>query len=82
MKYLQSGDYTNVKDVYLCFGGDEVFLACGESIKKQLESYGAHVSLEVGEGMYHCYAIMPFVPEAYAGYEHYMDYIKKYCSPN
>ena len=33
MKYLQLGDYTGVKNVYLSFGGDELFLAGAQSIK-------------------------------------------------
>jgi len=39
MKYLRVGDYTGLPDVYLSFGGDELFLAGAESIRKRLEEY-------------------------------------------
>ena len=64
MKYLQLGDYTGLRDVYLSFGGDEVFLAGAQSIKKRLEKFGAHVTMEIGEGMYHSYAMLPLVKDA------------------
>ena len=75
MKYLQLGDYTGLKDVYLSFGGDEVFLAGAESIKKRLEEFGVHVTLEIGEGMYHSYAMMPMVKDAEEGYRRFKEYI-------
>ena len=75
MKHLQLGDYTGLKDVYLSFGGEEVFLAGAQSIKKRLEEFGTHVTLEVGEGMYHSYAMTPFVKDAQEGYRHFKDYI-------
>ena len=76
MKYLQLGDYSGLKDVYLSFGGDEVFLAGAESIKKRLEEFGVHVTLEVGEGMYHSYAMMPMVKAAEDGYRRFKEYIR------
>ncbi len=75
MKHLQLGDYTGLKDVYLSFGGEEVFLAGAQSIKKRLEEFGTHVTLEVGEGMYHSYAMTPFVKDAQEGYRRFKDYI-------
>lgn len=76
MKYLQLGDYSGLKDVYLSFGGDEVFLAGAESIKRRLEEFGVHVTLEIGEGMYHSYAMMPIVKEAEEGYRRFKEYIR------
>ena len=75
MKYLQLGDYTGLSDVYLSFGGDEVFAAAAESIKAALEKYGVKVTLEIGEGMYHSYAALPLVKEAEEGYRHMISYI-------
>ncbi len=75
MKHLQLGDYTGLKDVYLSFGGEEVFLAGAQSIKKRLEEFGTHVTLEVGEGMYHSYAMMPLVKDAQEGYRRFINYI-------
>lgn len=76
MESLQLGDYTGLKDVYLSFGGDEVFTAAAYSIKKRLEEYGVHVTLEIVPGMYHCYAVMPLVKDAMPGYRRMIKYIK------
>ena len=73
--YSQRGIYTGVKDVYLSYGGDEVFSAAAQSTAERLRSYGAHVTLEIAEGMYHTYAAMPLVKEARPGYERMMAYL-------
>lgn len=75
MKYLQLGNYTGLKDVYLSFGADEVFLAGAKSIKKRLEECGVNVTLEIGEGLYHSYAMMPLVKDAESGYENFKKYV-------
>ncbi|MDO4333773.1 MAG: alpha/beta hydrolase [Eubacteriales bacterium] len=80
MKYLQKGDYTGLKEIYLCFGGDELFAAAAPSLKKRLEECGVKVTLEIGEGMYHCYSVMPFVSEARQGYNNMINYLKNNIS--
>lgn len=76
MKYLQKGDYTNLKDVYMSFGSDEIFSASADVIQSCLEKYHVHVTLEIGEGLYHCYAGLPLVQEAKQGYQNMIDYCK------
>lgn len=75
MKHLQVGDYTGLPDVYLSFGGDELFLAGADSIRKRLEEYCVHVTVEIGEGLYHSYAMLPLVKEAEEGYRNFVRYI-------
>ncbi len=75
MESLQLGDYTGLKDVYLSFGGDEVFTAAAESIRKRLEQYGVHVSMEIEEGLYHAYACIPLVDDAMPGYQRMLKYL-------
>jgi acetyl esterase/lipase len=77
MESLQLGNYTGLKNVYLTFGGDEVFTAAADSIKARLEQYGVHVKMEIAPGMYHCYAVMPFVKDAKPAYRKMIRYIKK-----
>ena len=36
---------------------------------------GVHVKMEVAPGMYHCYAVMPFVKEAMPAYHRMIEYI-------
>ena len=76
IRYLQKGDYTGLQDAYLSFGGDEVFSAAAESIRDRMEQCGVHVTLEIGQGLFHCYAAMPLVPEAKPGYERMINYLK------
>ncbi len=77
MESLQLGNYTGLKDVYLTFGGDEVFAAAADSIKARLEQYGVHVRMEVAPGMYHCYAVIPLVKDAEPAYHRMIRYIKR-----
>ena len=77
MESLQLGDYTGLKDVYLSFGGDEVFAAAADSIKARLEQYGVHVTMEIEEGLYHAYAPMPLVDDAMPGYERMKAYLRR-----
>lgn len=76
MKYLQLGNYTGLKSAYLCFGGDELFSGAAESIKSRLIECGVDVTLEIGEGLYHCYSAMPLVKEAQQGYNNMIAYLK------
>lgn len=73
--YTSRGIYEGVKDVYLSYGGDEVFSAAARSTAKQLKHYGAKVTLEIAEGMYHTYAVLPYVKEAIPGHKKLMAYL-------
>ena len=75
MESLQLGNYTGLKDVYLSFGGDEVFTAAADSIRKRLEQYGVHVTMEIEEGLYHAYACIPLVDDAMPGYQRMLKYL-------
>lgn len=94
MRYLQKGDYAGIANAYLCFGGDELFSAAAESICNRMEECSVNVTLEISKGMYHCYSVMPLVPETQDGYQRMIDYLKykykstykfpitKYCAKN
>lgn len=73
--YTSKGIYDGIKDVYLSYGGDEVFSAAAQSTAQRLKSYGAKVTLEIAEGMYHTYAVMPFVKEAKPGNRRLVAYL-------
>lgn len=73
--YTSKGIYDGIKDVYLSYGGDEVFSAAAQSTAQQLKSYGAKVTLEIAEGMYHTYAVMPLVKEAEPGHQRLVAYL-------
>ena len=69
--YTSRGIYDGIKDVYLSYGGDEV----AQSTAERLRSYGAKVTLEIAEGMYHTYAVMPLVKEAIPGHQRLVAYL-------
>ena len=73
--YTSKGIYDGIKDVYLSYGGDEVFSAAAKSTAQQLRNYGANVMLEIAEGMYHTYAVMPLVKEARPGHQRLVAYL-------
>ena len=77
MYIADQGDYHGLKDVYLCYGGDESLFAGCRMGKESLERDGVHVTLEVGDGLYHCYPFFPLVKEAQAGWDHMIEYLKK-----
>lgn len=73
--YTSKGIYDGIKDIYLSYGGDEVFSAAAKSTAQQLRNYGANVTLEIAEGMYHTYAVMPLVKEARPGHQRLVAYL-------
>lgn len=74
--YMQKGIYTGLKDVYLTYGGDEIFSAAGPAAAERLRSFGVSVKLEIEAGMYHAYAAMPLVREAMPAYSRMIDYLR------
>ena len=77
MNYLQLGNYTGLKDAYISYGGDEVFAAFADSVKARLKQYGVHVTMEIADGLYHSYAMMPLVKEAQSGYRNMIAYLSE-----
>ena len=77
MNYLQLGNYTGLKDAYISYRGDEVFAAFADSVKARLKQYGVHVTMEIADGLYHSYAMMPLVKEAQSGYRNMIAYLSE-----
>lgn len=75
MRYMQRGNYSGLRSTCLSYGGDEVFSAAAASTAERLRSSGADVTLEIGEGMYHMYAVLPLVKEAEGAYERMIEYL-------
>lgn len=69
MIWQQKADYSDFPKVYINYGSDECLYACWKNLKKAFDHYGVDYDLKVGEGMYHCYPILPFVKEAEDGYK-------------
>ena len=75
MTYPQLGNYSGLKDAYICFADCEVLYAmCGE-LEAQMKSAGVDVTLEAGKGMYHGYPVMNTVKDAYLGHFNMISYL-------
>jgi hypothetical protein len=61
----------------MSFGSEEVFSALADSIESRLKLFGVKTTVEIGNGLYHCYAASPLVKEAQPGYEAMIDFLKE-----
>ena len=59
------------------YGSDETLYACAPAIESVLKKYGVDYKIIVGEGMFHCYPVVPIVPEAKAGWDLMVELMKK-----
>lgn len=77
MLWLQKGDFTNCPHVSFMYGSDETLYACAPAIVKALDKYGVNHDMIVGEGMYHCYPVYPFVREAKEGWNQMIEIARR-----
>jgi len=76
MGCLDEGNYKGLKEVYLCYGGHETLYAACKPILSSLKRDGVKVTLEVGEGMFHCYPFFPLCKEAKRGWDKMIAFLK------
>ena len=76
MCYLDAGNFKGLKDVYLCYGGNETLYAACKHILSGLKRDGVKVQLEVGEEMFHCYPFFPLCKEAKRGWDNMIAFLK------
>lgn len=68
MPYPQLGDYSGLKEAYVCFADSEVLYAMCGSLVSRMESAGVNVTLEVGQGMFHGYPVLNRTRECSPGH--------------
>ena len=68
MIWLQKGDFTGCPKTTFIYGSDETLYACAPSFEKAMKKYGAEYEMTVGEGMFHCYPVIPVCREAKEGW--------------
>ncbi|MCR5675314.1 MAG: alpha/beta hydrolase [Lachnospiraceae bacterium] len=76
MIWLQKGDFTGCPHVTFMYGSDEVLYACAPSFEEAMKKYGVNYDMIVGEGMFHCYPVFPFVREAKEGWKQMVELVK------
>ena len=77
MIWLQKGDFTNCPKVTFIYGSDETLYACAPSFEKAMKKYNVDYDLIVGEGMFHCYPVIPIVKEAKEGWDQMIRIFRK-----
>ena len=70
------GNYSNLKEVYLCYGDEEVLYAMCDEIKESLERDHVKVTLEIGKGLFHVYSFYPLVKESKQGWVNMSNFLK------
>lgn len=75
------GDLHGLPPILLHVGGDEILLDDSVRFAEKARAAGVAVTLKVGEGMIHCYPLLPaFIPEARQAMDEICSFIKKHIS--
>lgn len=60
---LQYGPFEGLAPIYAQVGSTEVLLVDALELKRLVEEAGGQIELEIGEGLWHTYALYPDMPE-------------------
>lgn len=71
------GNFSNFPMTHFYYGSDEVLYAEAEYFAEAFKKYGARYEMHVGEGMFHCYPMMPYFPEAKEAYNEIVEILRK-----
>ncbi len=75
------GDLSGLPPILLYVGGDELLLDDSIRFARKAEEAGVDVTLDVGEGMFHCYPVCaPLFPEARQAMTEICAFVKKHLS--
>ena len=77
MIWLQKGNFANCPRTTFIYGSDETLYACAASFEAAMKAYGVDYEMIVGEGMFHCYPVIPVCREAKAGWEQMVRLMKE-----
>lgn len=58
------GDFTDMPEIHFYYGTDEILYAEADYFKKACEKYNVKYHIHIGNGMCHCYPMIPFCPES------------------
>ena len=72
MLFLQKGDFTGCPRVTFIYGSDECLYAVAPSFEAAMRKYGIPYNMIVGQGMFHCYPVYPYVRKAKEGWRQLM----------
>lgn len=70
------GNFSNFPLTHFYYGSDEVLYAEAEYFANAYDTYQAKCVIHVGEGMFHCYPMLPYFPEGKAAYKEIIKILK------
>ncbi|MGN0709440.1 MAG: alpha/beta hydrolase [Anaerovoracaceae bacterium] len=76
MLYQDAGDYRGLSRAYICYADDEVLYALCGPITDRLKADGVDVTVEIGEGLFHCYPFSTGIPDARQGWENMISFLR------
>lgn len=81
MTELTTGDFSHMPPTHLYYGSDEVLRAAAEPLTEAYRRYGSACELHIGQGLFHCYPIVDFLPETKAAFREIVGYLSEPCAP-
>lgn len=77
MYEITSGDFSAMPFTHLYYGSDEVLLASAERLTEAFAAYGSACELHIGQGMFHCYPAIDFIPECKAAFDEVVEILSR-----
>ena len=76
MYEVTTGDLSNMPFTHIYYGSDEVLLASCDTLTTAFEKAGSKYKLHIGNGMFHCYPSIRFIPECRAAFDEIVGYLR------
>ena len=76
MYEITTGDLSNMPFTHIYYGSDEVLRASSETLTASFEKAGSGYELHIGDGMFHCYPAIRFIPECREAFDEIVGYLR------
>lgn len=76
MIHPSMGDYSDFPKIYFYYSSNEVLYGARENFETACKKYGVEYEMNVRDGMFHCYCMMPYFKEAKEDFGKIADLLK------
>ena len=76
MYEITTGDLSNMPFTHIYYGSDEVLIVSSEALTAAFEKAGSGYELHIGNGMFHCYPAIRFIPECRTAFDEIVGYLR------
>ncbi len=73
MIHISKGDLSGVDNIHFVYSKDEVLYGAKQNFIDACEKYGVKYSIREREGLFHCYAMLPYFKEAKEDFKELVD---------